>query len=569
MRFMLNVFLLAGIATASADQVKIIEIEDVHRYHFEERLLTLNKDVDIHIEAVGSADRYGDDMLAMGWILNSSTREVVWELTTANSERSGSRFLRKATEDITLDKGVYEVYYAVAPQGLLSGRIKDLGDVIVEIFGSKKRSRDYRRYASKWKMSLAVDKKAEKHVEVGNIQSSTNDKDVLAQFISLGDGEHEEQGFTLTRDMEVRIYAVGEGEDGEMFDYGWVINAKTGETVWQMNYRKTDWAGGAEKNRKIDTHITLDKGSYLVAFMTDDSHSYDEWNLMPPRDPRYWGMTITTTSSQGKYVKPFEPASEVKKLIVDMTRADDDFFDEYGFILDRKLDLRVRCVGEMGTYRRFVDYGWILDAETREVVWEMDRRNTRHAGGGSKNRIFDGIVSLDAGKYIAYYVTDGSHAYRDWNTGAPFNPRSYGLAIWGSGDDFNKNMVKPYLEEDDPLVLVSMIRAHDGDRLRGRFQIEKDTRVRIYCLGEGDDDEMFDYGWIEDDDGRTVWTMEYWDTDHAGGVNKNRVINEVIRLKAGKYRAYYRTDSSHSYEDWNDDPPRDPKYWGLTVRKEK
>ena len=117
--------------------------------------------------------------------------------------------------------------------------------------------------------------------------------------------------------------------------------------------------------------------------------------------------------------------------------------------------------------------------------------------------------------------------------------------------------------------MVQLIHAGDRERMRRRFEVDEPVMVRIYAIGEGDDDEMYDYGWIEDDRGRRVWEMEYWDTEHAGGANKNRVINEVIRLKAGEYMVRYRTDGSHSFEDWNDTPPRDPDHWGITVRIEE
>jgi hypothetical protein len=59
--------------------------------------------------------------------------------------------------------------------------------------------------------------------------------------------------------------------------------------------------------------------------------------------------------------------------------------------------------------------------------------------------------------------------------------------------------------------------------------------------------------------------MEYSDTEPAGGDAKNRLVDDVISLRPGSYVLRYRTDGSHSYEDWNADPPRDAEAWGITL----
>ena len=78
-----------------------------------------------------------------------------------------------------------------------------------------------------------------------------------------------------------------------MYDYGWIENAKTGRTVWEMTFRRTDHAGGGDKNRKFDDIIDLDAGTYEVFYESDGSHSFGDWNTTPPRKPRNWGITIT------------------------------------------------------------------------------------------------------------------------------------------------------------------------------------------------------------------------------------------------------------------------------------
>jgi len=62
-------------------------------------------------------------------------------------------------------------------------------------------------------------------------------------------------------------------------------------------------------------------------------------------------------------------------------------------------------------------------------VWEMTMRNTHHAGGARKNRVFDGEVKLDTGRYVVHYQTDGSHAYGDWNDRRPPDPHGWGITV--------------------------------------------------------------------------------------------------------------------------------------------
>jgi hypothetical protein len=77
-----------------------------------------------------------------------------------------------------------------------------------------------------------------------------------------------------------------------MYDYGWIEDARTGTVVWEMTYGMTFHAGGGRKNRMVNTSIVLDKGEYVLRYRSDDSHSYAEWNVDPPDDREYWGITL-------------------------------------------------------------------------------------------------------------------------------------------------------------------------------------------------------------------------------------------------------------------------------------
>jgi CubicO group peptidase (beta-lactamase class C family) len=113
---------------------------------------------------------------------------------------------------------------------------------------------------------------------------------VIAQLIQVLDNEDKTVAFNLPSRQDVRIYAHGEGQAGEMFDYGWIEDDK-GSRVWEMQESKTENAGGARKNRKVDVQITLPAGNYKLRYKSDDSHAFDHWNSLPP-DINFWGIAI-------------------------------------------------------------------------------------------------------------------------------------------------------------------------------------------------------------------------------------------------------------------------------------
>lgn len=113
---------------------------------------------------------------------------------------------------------------------------------------------------------------------------------VIAQIVQVLDNEDKNVTFTLASSQEVRIFAIGEGQPGEMFDYGWIEDDK-GSRVWEMQEPKTAHAGGAGKNRKVDVVITLPAGNYKLRYKSDDSHAFDHWNSLPP-DINFWGIAV-------------------------------------------------------------------------------------------------------------------------------------------------------------------------------------------------------------------------------------------------------------------------------------
>lgn len=550
------------VSSSIAGETTLIEMIDFSRQTFAEEALLVKQSVEVHIQARGAMDEKDGNPVASAWILDVDSREVVWSLTDSKKDRKRGRMDVNAETSIQLDPGKYDVYFSVAPYrrwGSYSGG--DIGDFFSRLFDGRSK-KDWRREARKWGLTVKVDDSDLSKLELSEHQVDLGNAITLT---GLGDDEYEEILFKIDSSTKFRVYAIGEGADGEMYDYGLILDVETGERVWEMAYRKTRWAGGGSKNRKIDETITLEAGSYRMSFVTDDSHSPESWNRLMPYDHLLWGITLWPV--EGSDVRIVDEDQQ-NAPIVNISRVGDDEFRCKGFTLKRRARVRVRCLGELGYKRYFADYGWILNARTREKVWALSQPRDSHAGGGKKNRMFDGVITLDPGDYQVCYQSDDSHSYNNWNVAPPYNPSAWGITLWGVDSDFNEDWYSSFSGGKDPAVLVQFIRVSDDRRLRDRFTLDKDTDVRVYAIGEGDADEMYDYGWIEDEDGEKVWRMSYRDSDHAGGARKNRRINSVITLEKGEYRVYYKTDGSHSYDSWNSAPPEDAEYWGITVRKE-
>jgi len=174
----------------------------------------------------------------------------------------------------------------------------------------------------------------------------------------------------------------------------------------------------------------LEPGSYIVRYVTDDSHSYDDWNLKKPYDPEAWGITVYSVATENiaNIIKPYK-SEEDNNILVQLIQVGDDEHVRKQFRIGSDSRLRVYAIGE-GEWEEMYDFGWIEDFNTGETVWKMRYNETRRAGGDSKNRMFDKVIRLKRGTYIAHFRTDDSHAYRSWNSSAPRDRSNWGITIY-------------------------------------------------------------------------------------------------------------------------------------------
>lgn len=588
----LLIVLAAIVVFAQDDRVAIVDLKDFTDVEVRAAGFSLARDLEVRVTASGGGDRsliremIDEDedagLYAYGWIIDATTRDVVWQMDLHNT--SGRRNRRAAEETVRLKAGAYEVYYTAWGYVRSSGFSYSSANIdrrepdrrgrnVISIFGRDFEDlRDEFMELAKTEWGIEVDVDAKDAGSVKAFKAPAPFRQTLVSTVGVGDNAAIRKTITVSRDVPVRIYALGEGRDrDELFDHGWLINVETRRRVWDMRGASVGRAGGARKNIVSDVDLTLEKGTYELAYVTDDSHSPDDWNDRPPTDPLAYGVTIfLDKESDRSAVKVEDGGPADKDLIVEIIRVGDDAFKNSSFTLKKETKVHVYALGERSGDGKMADHGWIVDAATRDKVWRMDERRSVHAGGASKNRLVDEVITLPAGSYIVYYQTDDSHSYDDWNSSAPFDAERWGITLRGSGKDFDTKSVSSGPVPAPKNLIAEILRVRDDRHERERFTLTKATRVRITAIGEGSGDDMADYGWIEEASSRrVVWEMTYRMTDHAGGARKNRVVDTRLTLEPGEYVLHYRTDDTHAFGDWNSDPPEDPEAWGIRVVKEE
>ncbi len=349
-----------------------------------------------------------------GWIEDADSGKKVWRFDPFHAEHAGgSRKNRLVAEVVHLPAGRYIAHYATDDE------------------------HSYPKFNSlppddplAWGLVVRVVRPEDAALIEPFAADEAWRRNVVAALVEVGDSEQRSAGFTLRRPLAVRVVALGEGTGHELADLGWIVDARTHETVWEMEYDLTEHAGGAEKNRVEDQVVRLPAGSYVAHYSTDGSHAYGDWNSEPPFERHRWGITVLAAdpSYTPDDVAAFDPEKDQPAALARITRVRSDQRREATFTLERDGDVEVYALGESEGHE-MADLGWIEEAGSGRKVWEMTYGDTEPAGGARKNRVFRGRLHLPAGAYRVLYTTDGSHAWRDWNSDPPRDPDSWGITV--------------------------------------------------------------------------------------------------------------------------------------------
>ena len=356
---------------------------------------------------------HSDGVYDGGWIEDADTGAEVWRFEGADSRGAGGAAKNHViAEPLRLPAGRYIVQYASdGSHSFPKFNAPPPDDPLA------------------WGIVVRPDSGADAALVTPFAPADAQPRNLLASLVEVRDDEHRSVGFTLRRPLAVRVVAFGEGTGNAMHDLGWIIDARSHVTVWEMDFDSTEHAGGSSKNRIQEAVLKLPAGSYVAHYTTDGSHAYGDWNAAPPLARRRWGLTVMAADPAFKPddVAPFEPDDDAPAL-ARITRVRSDQERTATFTLERDADVEVYALGE-SSGRDMADSGWIEDAATGKTVWEMRYADSEHAGGSKKNRAVRTTVHLPPGAYRVRYETDDSHAYNDWNADPPRDPDAWGITV--------------------------------------------------------------------------------------------------------------------------------------------
>lgn len=393
-----------------------------HSYLFE-----LSGSVELRLQATG--ERVEGELLDGAQITRIFDGEVVWDMANAPMSWAGGSIKNQEVDTtITLPRGFYQASFTTD------------------------RSHAYDHWTGNpplnpvgWGLTITVaDSGAAAHVVAFDPWSGRLPR--IASFSCVGDDEMLEDTFTLRDTTVVMISSVGEVIGSTSYDYAVLLrqpqNTIGTEEVWSMEDAETRHAGGTDKNRLAEAILTLEPGTYVLSYRTDGSHDCSEFNGDPPDNPDRWGATlfafdpdfdVSTVTRQSSrpddigHVGIDSTGAPSGEVLVRFKRIRNNEHRRATFELDEPSSIRIYALGEIlpsGSY----DYAWIEDANG-EAIWTMSRENTTLAGGSAKNRLFDGSLALEPGRYTVHYITDGSHAYGDFHQ-PPNDPASWGVVIY-------------------------------------------------------------------------------------------------------------------------------------------
>lgn len=443
-RTLARLALLAAALPAAGKEPVIASLQDLVSAEVRSQGFHLARPTQVHVYARGGGLEYKGDpgpLYAFGWILDATTRQVVWQMQPGTVQKAGR--YRVADAYVDLPAGSYEVYFAnhaYAQRTFFArwernidrrGREDERPEFWQSFLGiSPTRHRDaWAREARNFGLEL-YDASPDPQ-PIATFTAPLAWRGEAVSLLATGDDQQLTQGFRCTRPVTLHVYAQGEGdaEERRFHDQGWIVDARTRKRVWSLAQATCGWGGGARKNLRAMDRITLPAGDYLATYVTDGSHSPADWNAAPPWDPTKYGLVLAATEpGDAKAITLLEASDLEGKIVAELVGLKTSERASRAFTLSAPGAIRIFAMGEW-TEGDWHDWGWLEDAKGK-VLWTMEGRDGEPAGGARKNRQVEDFLQLPKGTYTLHYRMDSSHGPGNWNSTPPRNKNRYGITVY-------------------------------------------------------------------------------------------------------------------------------------------
>ncbi len=251
--YRLTIIVSVFCVTAFAQQSNSVEVGNVGPGEMQYKAFSLNSDATVEITGEGATFRdkhdswffnsnnnegWTNNLMFYGWILDSKTRKVVWHSLEKYSDirTSKNTQLVPINSHINLPKGDYEIYYASAKSNY-NYNTNDKGSFInwvKDFFGF-----DDSEFRNKYKDELVM-----KVSGPQNVFTSANIEQLRKNYMDNSIVNLEEatekaslsKGFSLKGNTKLKVYAIGEGREKEIFDYAWIYDEINNKIAWRMKW---------------------------------------------------------------------------------------------------------------------------------------------------------------------------------------------------------------------------------------------------------------------------------------------------------------------------------------------
>lgn len=150
-----------------------------------------------------------------------------------------------------------------------------------------------------------------------------------------------------------------------------------------------------------------------------------------------------------------------------------------------------------------------------------------------------------------------------------FNIRTYDTQRFVRFDTtYTRDVFEKFYSLKSNTLFTGISQVGNSQSLTEKFEITTPKSLLLATSGEAftiGDQTLWDYGWIENASGDTIWKTDIRLIKHAGGDSKNFILFDIVDLNPGSYKLKYVSDDSHSFDGWNAAIPYDPNLWGIQL----